>query len=274
MTHQLQHLIYQAPYRTAFAVITDDLELAQTMKVQYGSHLREEMASIPCKVVSILREGRQFRVAFESESVLVEDPLYSFSAIIFRHTEYDNSVLALHGAAVEWKGKAYLFLAHTSGGKTTLTSYLVSCGFGYLSDDCILLDRNTWDVYPSPKPVHLRNGGLAVLRNLGIDPQCQMVGTPPNERYVYMPETVVTNPLPIGDIFFIDRTADQNFIEELPMNQRIENLMRSPITPYSVSGEYLRVLLRLAGKGCRVLHYSDMNYVRNVVQEHALQNLT
>ena len=267
MTTQVQHLIYQAPSRTIFAVVTDDSEFAKNMKAQYGVHLREGMANGPCKKVSILRDDQQFRVTFEEDSVLVNDPLQAFSSILFEHTQYDDSILALHGAAVEWNGKAYLFLAHTSGGKTTLTSYLVSHGFGYLSDDCILLDRKTLDVFPSPKPVHLRYGGLNILRKLGIDPSCEMVGTPPNERYVFEPDIVINGPLPLGEVFFIERTESENSMEELPANERIEKLMKSPITPYAVSREYLRVLLLLAGKGCRILHYSDMDYVRKVVQK-------
>ena len=60
--------------------------------------------------------------------------------IIFDNTNYDRRIFALHGAAVEWKGKGYLFLAATASGKTTLASYLTSQGFGYITDDCILLD--------------------------------------------------------------------------------------------------------------------------------------
>lgn len=270
MTTQVYHLVYQSPFRTAFSVMTDDIDMVCALKLQYGNHIIQEGTGTEpgnCKSVSILREGTRFRVIFENESYLTDAPLYAFSSILFEHTEYDVSVLALHGAAVEWRGKAYLFLAHTSGGKTTLTSYLVSCGFGYLSDDCILVDRETLTVYPGSNPIHLRRGGLKVLEELGKAPICQKVLTPPNERYVFMPEHIVTDPLPIGDIFFIHRSESKNGIEEISVNQRLEGLMKSPITPYPVDAEYLRLLLRVAERGCRLLSYCDMDYVRKVIQQ-------
>ena len=94
-----------------------------------------------------------------------------------------------------------------------------------------------------------------------------MIGIPPNERYVFEPDNVVSNPLQLGNVFFINRTENENRIEELPMNARIEKLMKAPITPYAVTGDYLRVLLRLANSGCHILHYSDMGYVQKVVRE-------
>ena len=84
--------------------------------------------------------------------------------IIFDNTNYDRRIFALHGAAVEWKGKGYLFLAATASGKTTLASYLTSQGFGYITDDCILLDRVDFQVYPCHTLLHLRDGGVDVLK--------------------------------------------------------------------------------------------------------------
>ena len=250
--------------------MTDDIGMVCTLRLQYGNHIIQEETGtelVNCKSVSILREGTRFRIVFKNKSYLTDDPLYVFSSILYDHTEYDVSVLALHGAAVEWREKAYLFLAHTSGGKTTLTSYLVSCGFGYLSDDCILVDREALTVYPSSNPIHLRRGGLNVLEDLGKAPVCQKVLTPPNERYVFMPDHIVTDPLPIGDIFFIHRNESKNGIEEISANQRLEALMKSPITPYHVDAEYLQLLLRVAKKGCHLLSYYDMDYVRKIIQQ-------
>lgn len=84
--------------------------------------------------------------------------------IIFDNTNYDRRIFALHGAAVEWKGKGYLFLAATASGKTTLASYLTSQGFGYITDDCILLDCVDFQVYPCHTLLHLRDGGVDVLK--------------------------------------------------------------------------------------------------------------
>ena len=268
MTSQVHRLVYHAPFRNDFSITTDDIDTVRALKLQYGDHIMPETQNEGnCKSVSLLSEGTQFRVIFENTSYLTNTPLSAFSRIVFENTDYDSSVLALHGAAVEWRGKAYLFLAHTSGGKTTLTSYLVSCGFGYLSDDCILIDRETLKVHPNANPIHLRNGGLNILKNMEKAPIRTQVALPPNERYVFMPDKIVEAPIPIGQIFFINRNYSNNSIGELSSNQRIEKLMKSPITPYNVNAEYLRLLLRIAQKKCSLLNYCDMDYVRKVIQQ-------
>ena len=71
-----------------------------------------------------------------------------FDQYLFDNNRYDNSVLALHGAAVEYGGRAYLFLASSTAGKTTLCAYLLSLGFGFVTEDCILVDRSTFDIHP------------------------------------------------------------------------------------------------------------------------------
>ena len=90
--------------------------------------------------------------------------ILAIDEIISNNTEYDNSIFALHGAAVEWNGKAILFLASTTSGKSTLTSYLTKNGFGYITDDCILLDRTSCDIHPYSTPIYLRDGGLEILK--------------------------------------------------------------------------------------------------------------
>jgi len=272
MPSQVQQLVYHAPRRTVFSILADDEKLIQQLKKHFGKLLWNGSTSLPCKYISVLREAGQYRVSFEGERFVSADPLQTVISIMFDHVQYDPSVLALHGAAVEWQGRAYLFLAHTNGGKTTLSAYLSACGFGYITDDCILLDRENFGVYPDQKPIHLRLGGLNVLRKLGLDPNCEMFFIPPNERYVYTPASAVTESTTLGEIFFIQRTDNENCVEVLSKNQRLEMLMKSPIKPYPVNGEYLRLLMRLADYGCRVLHYCDMGFVKDTVKKSLFQN--
>ncbi len=267
MNSKIYDLVYQAPLRTAFAIRTNDGAIAETLCLQYGKDVTKGKPRSACKQVEIFRTADGFRVNLAGESHATVDPLTDVSSIVFSHTEYDPSVLALHGAAVAHAGKVYLFLAATGGGKTTLVSYLVSCGFDYLTDDCILLDRTDFTVHPAPKPVHLRRGGLEILRTLGKAPPCRQIFSPPGERYVYTPKTVVQTPLPLGAVYFLHRTTDRNAVEEIPVNQRIEALMKSPITQYDITGEYLRLLLRLAKTDCRALYYRDMDYVRTLIEK-------
>ncbi len=198
-------------------------------------------------------------------------PLSELDRRLFEHPTYADSILALHGAAVEWNGKAHLFLAATTSGKTTLTSYLTSNGFGYLTDDCILLGREDFWVHPYTTPIQLRDGGLEVLRAYAAEPEGLELLEEENalRRFVYTPQNCAEEPLPLASIFFIERTEHENAVIDMSVNERMTALMRSPITNYRVDGDYLRLLSRLARVDCQILRYCDMNFVKELIQRES-----
>jgi len=179
----------------------------------------------------------------------------------------DSSIFALHGAAVEYNCKAYIFLASTTSGKTTLASYLVSNSFGYITDDCILLDKNNFTIHPVKAPIQLRTGGLKVLKDYKAEPQnIEVIENEKDLRYVYMPDNYINNPLPIEKIFFIRRTANINSLIPMNTTTRITELMKSPIREYPVTSEYIRFISQLTKYECQYLLYHDMNYVIEVIK--------
>ena len=255
-------------HKIHFAIHTDDENIARALRINYGDALIVEETVSADHVISIDRDGGSYRVTLDQQSTVTGEPLYELERILFEYTNYDQNILALHGAAVEWQGAAYLFLAATTGGKTTLTSYLTHHGFGYLTDDCILLNRHTSVIHPDGKPIHLRSGGLSVLQNCGAAPAAwQIFQTPQGERYVFLPETVCASPVPLTGIFFLNRTENANAITRLGANDALRELLHSPITPYPPQGEYLRLLLRIAARGCYMLTYCDMEWVRRQITE-------
>ena len=71
----------------------------------------------------------------------------------------------LHGAAVEYKGLACLFL-DPSNIEKTLCAYLINIGFGYITEDCILLGRENLFVYACMTPLHIWDGKMNALKNI------------------------------------------------------------------------------------------------------------
>lgn len=201
-----------------------------------------------------------------NKRILTKYPLQEIDRILFENTHYDKSMFALHGAAVSYNGKAYLFLAATTGGKTTLASYLSTSGFGYITDDCILLYRSNFFVYPLNTPIHLRDGGVEVLKKVGALPKrLEILDDVPNWRYIYTPTNCVVTELPLGKIFFITRTENENHIENMHTSERMTKLMYAPITDYKVIAEYVEFIAKLAQVDCKRLWYSDMYYVTEVI---------
>ena len=241
--------------------------LVCSLRLQYGRYLCEGEEA-DGSTITVVKHEASYRIDFAGKIIEADCPLEKIDSILFEHTRFDDWIFAIHGAAVEWQGQAYLFLAATTSGKTTLAAYLTSQEFGYITDDCILLDRTSLLVTPFSTPLHLREGGLEVLRRYRAAPdKPTLLDDPVIRRYIHTPENCVTEPLPLGRIFFIARTEQENRLVPMSGNEKMAALMKSPITNYPLTGEYVRFLSRLAQSAdCRRLYYSDMAYVAEVIR--------
>ena len=82
----------------------------------------------------------------------------------------DNSCdgLVFHAAAVRWKDRCLLLPGKTGAGKTTLTAWLVSRGFSYLTDELVYIAHGSKRVHALTRPLNVKAGGMAVLQPLGL----------------------------------------------------------------------------------------------------------
>lgn len=260
-------VVLRRPYQTVFVIQTNCEKLLYLLRLQYGRYLcdGEDRGG---STITVVKRGASYRIDFEGEAIETDCPLEKIDSILFEHTRFDDRIFAMHGAAVEWQGQAQLFLAATTSGKTTLAAYLTSQKFGYITDDCILLHKDSLLVTPFSTPLHLREGGLEVLRRYRAAPENPLLlDDPVIRRYIHTPENCVTEPLPLGRIFFITRTEQENQVIPMSGNEKMAALMKSPVTDYPLTGEYVRFLSRLAQTAeCRRLHYSDMAYVTEVIR--------
>ena len=254
-----------APHQSSFTVKTDCCELVNSLKLKHGKYIKSKKNTD--FLITAIKKGGLCEISFGDEILTTDIPLRKVEDIMYENRRYDENVFAIHGGAVEYKGEAYLIVAATTNGKTTLTSYLVSNGFGYITDDCILLNRSNFDIYPFNTPIHLRRGGYNVLKNLGCLPKTLMLLDDVSiKRYVYTPANCIIQPLPLKKIFFITRTEDANRLEKMNTTEKITALLKSPITDYKIDGSYLSFISKLAGMPCETLYYSDMNFVAEVIK--------
>ena len=144
------------PYRSPVTIITDSAELRDILTMQYGQFVACE-DNINNKVIFVELFNGVYRISSDNASYTTKAITKALHDEIRKVITYN--LTAFHGAAVEFKSKAFVFLAPTTGGKSTLSSYLVHRGCGYLSDDCILIDPQTMCVQPSPTPIQLREQG-------------------------------------------------------------------------------------------------------------------
>lgn len=176
-----------------------------------------------------------------------------------------------HGGAVTRGRDAYLFLATTTTGKTTLITYLTMLGYTYLNDDCFYMDMDTLEVMPYSSPIHLREGGYTYLQSVLPEPlpACLYVDRPPISRYVFMPQNRMTQPTRPKRIFFLDRTDDPavcDSCQPLPSFMALNKLFTSSLIPYRMSRQYIQFFQKLTPL-CYQLTYHDAPYVAKLLTE-------
>ena len=171
-----------------------------------------------------------------------------------------TTILTLHAAAILHNSLAYIFAASTGSGKTTLTAYLSESGCGYISDDETRIDMTSLCVHSEPKPLHLREESIPVLRSYGIDITVPFTETESFRRIVYLPDSLAYGDFPIGGLFFIRRDESGNSCEPVKPAEAVQLIIQNLISPDVDMSACLCCAIKLAPK-CKKLVYSDMSYV-------------
>lgn len=254
------------PFQTSFSIKTDCSQLVNSLTVKYGkySHYRNCLTD---HTITVIKKDTVYDVSFFNDIFVTDAPLRKVEDIMYDNRKYDENIFAVHGGAVEFNNGAYLIVAATTSGKTTLTSYLTANGCGYITDDCILIDRNSFEVHPFNTPIHLRGGGYEVLKKLELAPeQFEFLDDVSFRRYVYTPKDCVIQPIPLKKIFFIERTKNINNSQNMSTTERLTALLKSPIINYKLDANYLSFISKLAQIPCEKLYYYDMGFVFEVIK--------
>ena len=72
--------------------------------------------------------------------------------------------LLLHASSAERDGRALLMTGESGAGKSTLSVLLAASGWRFMGDEFALIDLDTGEVRAFPRPVSLKNEGIAVGR--------------------------------------------------------------------------------------------------------------
>lgn len=258
-------LYINQPLQTGFSVQTNCNELLSALKLKHGKYAKA--TGTAAYTVTVTKTAAGYKVACNGQEQLSASPLRAVEEVMYHLRDYDPEIFAIHGAAVQYQNGAYLFVAGTTGGKTTLTAYLTTVGFAYITDDCILLNRKNNLVYPFQTPLHLRQGGYQVLQQAAPKPiKTQVLNAPDFWRITYTPSLLATGPVPLKKIYFIERTGQENRVVPMSTTERITALLKSPIKNYRVDGNYLRYLTKLAQTPCERLLYHNMAFVAEVIK--------
>ena len=255
-------ICFYLPYRyPGIVVYTDYPKLRHELSLFYNCSFlplpEEDFLSITvkknCDIFTIVVNGSTFDI---------DDPLQAISSYIMDNSRIHDKYYSFHAACMAINDKAYLFLAPTTTGKTTLSTYLAINGLSYNTDDCTVIDKTTFQVQPNSNPILLRDGGLHVLKTLGFYPLTQ----PLSSRHIFRPPLYIDQSLAIKGIFFIDRNEKTNEIVKIPQSKCIELLMKNATYNQELSFAYMKFLSKLAQINAYMLTYKDMSYVLDIVK--------
>lgn len=141
-----------------------------------------------------------------------------------------RGVLPLHGSAVEWNGKAYIFVGDSGAGKSTLAASLVRHGCRLLTDDVAAI---TWNEQGQPQIAFAypqQKMWKTSLDYLGLDAE-QYRSVQPGEDKFAVPvddtHRTVTDKVPLGGIYelCLDPHIEQPRLQQVDLLESIHLLL-------------------------------------------------
>lgn len=141
-----------------------------------------------------------------------------------------NGAAAIHASSVEVDGRAVLFLASQSGGKSTLAAGLTRCGLPLHADDVAILQRTPTGVGVRPGFAAMRLWPASVAR-LGLPAEALPLVHPRADKRVASAERLGAafsdRVLPLGGIFLPERRQNAALaMHPLPGSASIIELVR------------------------------------------------
>ena len=222
-------------------------------------------------VIGKYREGSSYFLQRGSQPVRTvaeaDDLLFFFEEDLTLELQRVRANLYfLHAAALEWAGKACLFVAPSGSGKSTTTWGLLHHGLGYLSDELGPVDLNTLKVHPYPHAICLKaEPPVAYPLPVKVLRTTQTFHIPPDT----LPGKVSTDPLPLAALFFVQYNphALSPTVHPLSKAEAGVRVFASALNPLAHPGEGLDGAIKIAAASpCFKLTTADLPSTCRLVQ--------
>lgn len=181
----------------------------------------------------------------------------------------------IHAGAVAHRDRVILLPAKSGGGKTTLIAGLLKNGFRYLTDEIAVIDPQTLEVYPFPKPLNVKIGSLSLFADFG--PEMQLIGKNGQSVEKSIHHVLVNSsfihamdkPLPVRDIIFVqyDPQAECRLTPVSRANAIFE-MARCSFNQYRFKEKGIEILDSLV-RGCQCYHlkFSQASNAVHLIKE-------
>lgn len=185
--------------------------------------------------------------------------------IINRVSRTKENFLVLHGMAFSYNNQTVLSLGHTHTGKSTLSCFFLYKQYEVLTDDLIVLDRDSLSILPLKTPIKLRKKGIDVLPySFREQYDCFYVENGLDECFYINKPLLSEKNRRINRVFF-SQYGDSNYykpiysskeiIERLLFSVKDCGFLKKPLTPFSA----------LSNLKTYELGYNSLEYALNVM---------
>ncbi|MFT5699392.1 MAG: hypothetical protein ACI8ZB_002250 [Desulforhopalus sp.] len=124
----------------------------------------------PCAVYNLVASGQEFMLSRQQKKEIIYsgkcryELAYSLVNEIIHQCIVDNSRgFAIHAAAIGTERGGVLLPGTSGSGKSTLTTFLVSNGCNYLTDELVVLTPENHRILPLTRPFCIKSDGVGVL---------------------------------------------------------------------------------------------------------------
>ncbi len=268
---------------SAVAIEVADALIAEIVDFLIHPTLRDDSKIPHCTFrVQIAEEDQPiYTLTQDDEQKYLGDSLGSLAEVlqsIVCHELADRSRdgLLLHAAALVDAGRGVLIPGGIGAGKSTLTTWLLSKGLGYMTDELVYIPWGTNELHAYPRPLHLKYPSRAVLTAENVDyEQSRLLMSSSFSDMVAVEAFTshqITHPMPLSLAFF-PRYQPQGEAQWQPLSaaQTAQYLMSSLVNARNLPDHGFHEAARLARLAQGVaFQYSHFNQI----EEHLAGILT
>lgn len=172
-----------------------------------------------------------------------------------------------HGSLITKSNRAFGLSAPTRTGKSTLTAYLCSHGFQFLSDDYIIVDRISKSVSSFTLPITLRSKEVLPLEangNVLFEGYNKYKG---ELNYLFMntDSSMKLSSNKLNSMIFLCR-CDENLVSTLSKGESYKMLILNLKYTKELELERVNMINFVNDISCYSLLYSDMSYAKNAIE--------
>ncbi|MBX3014047.1 MAG: hypothetical protein KF832_21180 [Caldilineaceae bacterium] len=144
---------------------------AELITFLYGFFPKEQLGIPTVRFRLISTPGHSFQLyqdqillATSKDEATIAEYLLGLSC--YQLATMSGGGLLLHAAAVALHNQSIIFVGASGTGKSTLTAWLLSKGFTYLTDELVFIANDTVNVATLPRPLNLKKASRSILHKL------------------------------------------------------------------------------------------------------------